>query len=532
MARKSRKNTDTAAVTAPAAKTWNVGAYVRLSVLDKKQKGDSIENQQAIIAAYCDEHPEFVIQEVYIDNGLSGQTFERPAFQKMLADMDAGLIDSCVAKDLSRYGRSAIDTGYYIDKYYPTRGIRCIAINDNYDSADGHANGVMVNLKNLVNENYALEVGRKIHATTQMNIRNGCFVGSIPPYGYMKSAEDKHKLVPDPITAPIVAKMFEMAANGQTARDIQLWLIEENVPPPLKHLYTVGTIPESRVQGGDHWNATRVREILKSRVYTGDMVQGKSTTQSYKFSHLEKSDWVITPNTHEPLVSRELFGNVQMNFATRGASRKPANNNVLRGKIVCGHCGYSMSLNGAVKKSRYYAYYTCSTRFAYAKDDCVSVSINEDKLKAALLEMLKDKAALYTLPPTAAVKPQQQSPSELASVSAELNRVNGFLKGLYESLVVGDITEPEYREMKQSYESKIAELTAREKALREASKEQRLQQNLVDSASAQLGSISTVSDLTAEVIGALIDKISVFEDKRFEVRFKFTNEICEGSAAK
>jgi hypothetical protein len=224
---------------------------------------------------------------------------------------------------------------------------------------------------------------------------------------------------------------------------------------------------------------------------------------------------------------------VQLNFAAGVTSRNPNGaDNIFRGKIVCGHCGHSMSRDRFNVKSRDYIYFTCGTRFTYAKDDCVSVSINEDKLKSALLEMLKAKAALYTLPPTPTAKPPQQATSELAAVNAELNRVSGFLKGLYESLVVGDITEPEYREMKQSYETKIAELTAREKALREASKEQRLQQNLVDSASLQLGSIRTVSDLTAEVIGALIDKISVFDDKRFEVRFKFTDEICEGSAAK
>ena len=127
MARKSRKQLDTAPVEVrPSVKNYNVGAYIRLSAVDKKQKGDSIENQQAIIAAYCDEHPDLVIRELYIDNGLSGQSVERPAFQKMLSDMENGLIDCCVSKDLSRYGRSAIDTGYYIEKYFPTRKIRCI----------------------------------------------------------------------------------------------------------------------------------------------------------------------------------------------------------------------------------------------------------------------------------------------------------------------------------------------------------------------------------------------------------------------
>jgi DNA invertase Pin-like site-specific DNA recombinase len=139
MARTSRKNMDTAAVSTSSAKTWNVGGYVRLSAVDRKKKGDSIENQQAIIAAYVAEYPEMTLCEMYVDNGTSGQTFERHAFQKMLSDMDNGVIDCCVSKDLSRYGRSAIDTGYYIDKYFPERKIRCIAINDNYDSNDGNS---------------------------------------------------------------------------------------------------------------------------------------------------------------------------------------------------------------------------------------------------------------------------------------------------------------------------------------------------------------------------------------------------------
>ena len=313
MARKSRKNLEPAAAveTRPAVKTYNVGAYIRLSAVDKKQKGDSIENQQAIIAAYCGERhgadgmPELVIREFYIDNGLSGQLLERPAFQKMLSDMENGLIDCCISKDLSRYGRSAIDTGYYIDKYFPTHNIRCIAINDRYDSNE-NSGGVMVSLKNLVNESYALEIGRKIHTTKQMNIRNGCFVGSIPPYGYLKSKLDNHKHEPDPIAALIVKRMYEMAANGDGVPTIRDWLNGENILPPKKHLHSVGVVSAKQAEGHSHWNVSVIYTILKNRVYVGDMVQGKGRTQSYDMKRVDKSDWVITENTHEGLVNREV----------------------------------------------------------------------------------------------------------------------------------------------------------------------------------------------------------------------------------
>ncbi|GHV40257.1 hypothetical protein FACS189490_05170 [Clostridia bacterium] len=400
--------------------------------------------------------------------------------------------------------------------------------NDNYDSADGHASGVMVNLKNLVNESYALEIGRKIHTTKQMNIRNGCFIGSIPPFGYLKSAEDKHKLVPDPITAPIVTKMFEMAASGETVSAIQRFLAENDILPPLKHLLSIGVIPETRARGGNRWNISMIYTILKNRVYTGDMVQGKGRTQSYKVTLTDKTDWIVTPNTHEPLVSREVFEEVQQKFTGEKAPRKSASNdNIFRGKIVCGHCGHAMSRTKSGKTSHTIK---CETRFRYGKDDCVQVSINEDKLKGILLEMLKERAALYTLPSTSETKPQQQALSELVTVSAELNRVSGFLKGLYESLVSGDITEPEYRDMKQSYETKIAAFTKRERELRETARERQLQQAAATKVSEHLGAVETITDITAAVIDALIEKITVFEDKRVEV--KFTDGISEGSAEK
>ncbi|GHU39190.1 hypothetical protein FACS1894105_13810 [Clostridia bacterium] len=321
--------------------------------------------------------------------------------------------------------------------------------------------------------------------------------------------------------------MFEMATSGEAVSAIQRFLTENDILPPLKHLLSIGEIPETRARGGDRWNVSMIYTILKNRVYTGDMVQGKGRTQSYKVTLIDKTDWIVTPNTHEPLVSREVFEEVQQKFSSEKAPRKSASaDNIFRGKIVCGHCGHAMSRTKSGKTSHTIK---CETRFRYGKDDCVQVSINEDKLKGILLEMLKERAAIYTLP-SASVKPQQQATSELAVVSAELNRVSGFLKGLYESLVSGDITEPEYRDMKQSYETKIAAFTKRERELRETARERHLQQAAATKVSEHLGTVNDVTDITAAVIDALIEKITVFEDKRVEV--KFTDGISEGGAEK
>ena len=239
MARTSRRGTDNLHVNT-VKPVSRLGAYVRLSAVDRKQKGDSIENQQAIINAYIAERPDLELTETYIDNGTTGQTFERPAFQRMLADFENGKINGCVTKDLSRLGRNAIDTGFYIEKFFPTRNIRYIAINDNYDSTDGSSGGIMVSLKNMINEAYALEIGRKIRTTKQINIRNGCFVGRFAPYGYLKSKTDCHKIVPDDYAAEIVRHMFEMAADGQGIKEIQNWLNDSGVLPPKRYLHSIG----------------------------------------------------------------------------------------------------------------------------------------------------------------------------------------------------------------------------------------------------------------------------------------------------
>jgi len=528
MARKSRKQPKAAPVEARcAARAYKAGAYIRLSAVDKKQKGDSIENQQAIIAAYCDGHPGLDICGFYIDNGLSGQSFERPAFQKMLADMENGVLDCCIAKDLSRYGRSAIDTGYYVEKYFPAHEIRCIAINDNYDSAGGKSGGVMISLKNLVNESYALEIGRKIHETKQMNIRNGCFVGSLPPYGYLKSNENKHKLVPDPIAAPIVTRIFEMAANGGSVPAIRDWLNNNNVLTPTKHLRSIGAASEKQASGHNHWNVGVVYVILKNRIYVGDMIQGKSRTQSYNVKRVDKSGWIITQNTHEPLVSREIFDGVQKLFGRQGEYAKPdPTDNVFLRKIYCGHCGYTMSRTKSGKNS---VIYRCETRQRYSKSDCVANSINEAALKSIILESLHNKAlACCKDSVNAHGTGSAEEPSELSSVRAELSRVTWFQKGLYESLVNSDITQKEYADMKRGYEARIGDLKKREKVLTETARDQHLEQTAIDKASGKLGEININTVLTYPIVDALINKIFIFEDKRVEVHFKFTDTLSRG----
>jgi DNA invertase Pin-like site-specific DNA recombinase len=523
MARKSRKGVE-AAVPLRENPITRVGAYVRLSAIDKKHKGDSLENQQSIISAYIAEQPGLELVETYIDNGLTGQTFERPAFQRMLADMESGKINCCVTKDLSRLGRNAIDMGYYIEKYFPSHHIRYVAVTDNYDSAamksaGNSCGGMMVSLKNMVNEAYALDIGRKIRATTQMHIRSGGFVGRLPPYGYLKSVEDCHKLVPDTYAAGIVRRIFDMAAGGQGVTAILDWLNGNGVLPPKRYFYSIGLASDKDASGHIHWNKGTVRKLLKNRVYTGDMVQGKTKIVNHIEVRLPQSEWVITENTHESIVSRALFAQVQERYATDEKPKARKQDNIFRRKVYCGHCGHAMC---RIHNNRSYRF-ACTTRQDYAKDDCVLVSINENTVKEILLESLREQAAILDDTSSAtAVKPVDDA--ALRSIQTETQRSERYLKGIYESLISGDLTDTEYREMKKSYEAKIAALTARERALRETARLAALESTSRRKAADSIGAVHCVDDLTAEVVDALVDKILVFEDKRIEISFKFRME--------
>ena len=532
MARKSRQNKDTAInVAVPQSNLFRVGAYVRISAEDKKQKGNSLENQQAIIADYINGCTDLELVEVYIDNGLSGQSFNRPAFTQMMADMESGKINCCITKDLSRLGRNAIDTGYYIEKYFPTKGIRYIAINDGYDSSDPKDSGLIVNLKNMTNEYYALEIGRKIRQTKQMNIRKGKFVGRFAPYGFMKDKHDKHQLVLDSYAAPIVRRMFEMTVEGKSVSAIRDWLNISGILPPKHYYRTLGLATAKDVDGNHtQWSQTRIYEILKNPVYCGDMVQGKNHTYSYVQKKVSKENWIVVKDTHEGIVSREFFDKVQTlrrDFSQKNFTSRPEN--IFLRKIFCGHCGYSLKRRNYDKKRNVYQLY-CNSRQIYSNDSCVPVSICENDLKAVLLELLNKQVEVLEAGVASTYKPQQSVEqtaykSKLQQLQSEINKNSYFVKSLFESLMTSDISQDEYRELKAGYEAKNADLIVKEQSLRNKMIEAIAKKSSSTNAFMQLGSIRCIADITADSLDKLVEKILVYEDGNIEVQFKFTSDI-------
>jgi len=309
----------------------------------------------------------------------------------MLCDLESGKINCCAVKDLSRLGRNAIDTGYYIEKFFPTNGIRFIAVNDDYDSANGYGGGIALSLKNMINEAYALDIGRKTKAVKQLHIKEGAFIGKVPPYGYMKSAEDSHVLVPDEETAPVVSRIFQMYYDGASIAGIHDFLNDNEILPPYRYFCSRGWTSEKDIGKNTRWNFNMVNGILRKRIYCGDMVQGKYERINQVLKSLPKDKWVVTPNTHKSLIDREVFAEIQRKLDVKrpckSGSHSNPSKNLFLGKIVCGHCGYALQRKRKML--------VCNTGYSFGQSDCLPVSINEQLLKETLFAVLQKQIAVF-----------------------------------------------------------------------------------------------------------------------------------------
>ena len=280
MARKSRKQT---AAPMPAPSLYvHVALYIRLSVEDNKKRGCSVENQKLVLNDFLSDKPDFV--DTYIDNGATGTNFHRPGFQQMLSDIEAGHINCVIVKDLSRLGRNSIDIGYYIEQYFHAHNVRFIAVTDQFDTADsGNLHGgIMLPLKNMINEAYALDIGRKIKAQARQAMKDGDYIGA--PYGYRKDPDNCHKLLIDENTAPVVKQIFEWAHEHVSLNRIVRNLNEMGIPAPSHYKKATGEITSPGLIGSGKWQTRTVMKILESEVYTGSLLQNEPMNRSSAMS--------------------------------------------------------------------------------------------------------------------------------------------------------------------------------------------------------------------------------------------------------
>ena len=539
MARKSRKESAQVMVQETVS-TCRAGIYVRLSVEDSHTHSASIETQQMIIAQFLERNPDIQVYGTYIDNGTSGTTFHRPAFQKMLSDIEAGLVNCVIVKDLSRLGRNTIDTGYYIEQYFRLRNIRFIAVNENFDTfapEDAHA-GIIIPLRNMINEAYALDIGRKIKAQQRQAMKDGKFIGSRTPYGYLKAPDDCHQLIIDPVAAPVVQKIFQWASEGAGLNTITVRLNEAGYLPPSHYKNTQGIITHENLMGNGNWNTRTVARILHAQVYTGDLVQGRTKKVDHRQVEASEMEWTVVHGTHEAIISHELFETVQKKMGETAQHCKERgvqaySPNILKGKIFCAHCGGSLHRHRNIRKKSADVYnYYCLTNSRVGKERCPGAFIRENDLLDSLADMLQNaletalgsySLSLVELPQQAAERTDLKE--KISSRKQEIQRLNGLIRSLYENLIQGILSKEEYITYKGKYESRIQQLTEEVEHLEKGLK-------ALDKQIAQYRALKRDSEdlrenreLTAALIDRLIDRIEITKDKQITVYYRFENEF-------
>ena len=366
--------------------------YLRISRDDGGDaESNSIGNQRSILMRYAAEHG-FSITAEYVDDGISGTIFDRPSFKRMISDVEAGKIGIIMCKDLSRLGRNNAMVSYYTELFFPDNDIRFIAVNDDIDSAKGD-NEIMP-FKSVINEYYARDISKKIRSSYRAQALKGAFTGMIAPYGYMKSPEDKHVLIPNPETSMIVCRIFNMAAGGHSSYAVAKALTNEKIMIPSvynKQKHGVGCV---RVYTADtDWSPSTIQGIIKNEVYLGHMVSQKQTSKSYKnkkIIRLPKEDRIRVLNTHEPLIEQEIFDMANKCIAVKRKINKLGFVNIFVGFIKCADCKSGLSYTYPSKSSTCFGY-QCNKYRHHFRRYCTSHYIKYNNLYAIVLGAIQER---------------------------------------------------------------------------------------------------------------------------------------------
>ena len=443
--------------------------YLRYShVSENENESDSVINQRKIIDDFLLNHPEIEIVSEKVDDGWSGILFDRPAFKEMMADIEAGIINCVIVKDLSRLGREYIETGRYLQRIFPAYGVRFVAITDNIDTLKSSADDLVVGVKSIMNDAYCRDISIKTRSALRAKRENGEYVGGCPIYGYRKADDNKNQLVIDKYPASIVREIFHMKIDGMSAAKIADSLNSTGVLSPLAYKKDRG-LPHPKNGYADKadakWSAKTIIRILNDETYTGALIQGRKGTLNYKIKDLIDrpcTDWARVDNAHEAIIPKQDFTLAQkvMRLDTRAA---PFEDKVyfFSGILICGCCGARMTRKSVPDKNggKYHYYYCPTTK----KHGCLNApSVKESDLLECILESVKAHVANVVSLDTILAGTEKQAATlalskrygkQISDNEHQLEKINGFKAALYEKLICDVITKDEYKSLKVKYTS-------------------------------------------------------------------------------
>ena len=381
-----------------------IAKYIRLSLADEygqKDESESVANQRRLLNEFISRNGNVGENcREFIDDGCSGTNFERPGWQELMTEVDNGKVKVIITKNLSKLGRSNFECGYYIDYYFPSNNVRYIAVQEQIDTANqDNSNNEYAALNNFINEKYSRDLSKNIRKVYKIKQMAGEYMGGHPIYGYKKDPNDKHKLIIDEEAAKNVRRIFKLYLEYRSQNKIRTIFSNEKIPVP--EVYK-GTRRGLKAKYPYEWSYSTIRDILRNEMYIGNMVQNIFTKKSFREKKMvknKKEDWIIVEGTHEPIIDKETFNQVQELLDANYRQPVKPYPHEFAGLLYCYECGHKIGI-GNVKRdrdpSKQFFYTYCNYyRKNSAYNKCTPHSMNYNNLEAQLLDIIEDLCKKY-----------------------------------------------------------------------------------------------------------------------------------------
>ena len=508
---------------------YHVALYIRLSKEDENEgPSESVTNQKSLLNEFVQQH-RLSVYDTYIDDGWSGTNFDRPDFQRMLGDIEDRKVNMVITKDLSRLGRDYIMTGHYMERYFPEKQVRYISLLDGIDTGVESTANDITPFRAIMNDMYAKDISRKIKSVKRDKQRKGQFIGGKPVYGYKMHPTEKNKIVIDKEAAPTVRRIFGMALEGMSCRQIATQLNAEGVPTPAA--YAGLPAPKSGPYTG-LWSSERISEMLQNETYIGNMVQGRSVKLSYKSRkclHQARENWVVVENTHEPLVDREAFEKVQVLVASRKHTRSRTYDFLLKGLIFCHECGCPLAvLNRKNAAGEDVLYFVCRTYQRFTKAGvCTCHSIKEKTVTDAVIAKVREvcEACLHSDDLlSVAQRAEEQArkgnapENAIQAIQSKIDSLTANLDKMYMDRLTGLLAEADFERIYQRIKVERSSLEEKLKGM-EAQKESPA--DTKDRSKELVQRFITSACTNRELLVSLIERVELTQDKQIIIKFRF-----------
>ncbi|MCY3076763.1 recombinase family protein [Aerococcus mictus] len=534
-------------------KKYVAGLYCRLS----KDDGNSVESmsiwsQKVMLKQYAESNS-IAIYDYYVDDGYSGTNFERPSFKKMITDIENGKINCVITKDLSRLGRNYLQSGAYIEMYFPQKNIRYIAITDGIDTLNSNQNDIMP-FKNILNEMYAKDTSKKVKSAIQSRMREGTYIGSKAPFGYLKDPNNKRRLIIDEKTKPIIELIYKLCLEGKGTQLISQELMKRKIPRPSAFVENAEKLYGLTEENKYQWSHRMVLNVLRDPVYCGNMARNKRPTLSFKNSkrlYIPKSDYIYAKNTHEGIVSEEIWEQVQTMVDKRKCNNKKGlyYDNIFQGLVRCPKCGYALTpkTDYRLKKKELidFVHFSCSTYKKYGVNACSSHRIEARDLYNIVLEDIQYHGSMALSAKEDFVEKiiekievekideGKELSNKLELKKNQLAELDRSYEQLYEDRLEGNITERNFNLMNVSISKKqdklIEEIKVLEGDIEVSFETEDNYKKFMDN----ISKYAKIKSLNRYILNQIIDKIYVYDkeeidgqiSQKVEIHYKFIGKL-------